>query len=332
MGYGSIKKRVTPEMILSEVSEIDIFEYYTNLIVQFDIEFTSPFRVDEEPGCKFWFNGTKIKYVDFAGGINEDCFGLVKEYIVQGNFNEAILRICEDFRLFGHTSNRTLPEIKDQNRTVKLKVAEKKVIRDGKQDWKPFDIEFWTSFGVHSKSLNKYEIVSCKYAFVNDKLRYSYNPKDPCFSYRFPDETRKLYFPIRDNVRFLTNSDYIQGYSQLPTTGEILIITKSLKDVVVLDVLGYPAIAPQSENHQISFELMQELITRFKYIYILYDNDEAGILHSDRRAEEYDNLIQIYIPEDIAKDVSDAAKLLIAQNGEEKGLAETKEIIEWLIE
>jgi hypothetical protein len=332
MGYGSTASNVTPEMIFSKVSEISIFEYYTRLTVQFDIGFTSPFRQDDEPGCKFWYNGTKIKYIDFADGVNEDCFGLIMIYITHSNFNGAIIRVCEDFRLFGHSSSSPLPKNIDKNRTVKLKEAEKKVIRDGKQDWKAYDIKYWTSYGIHSESLNKFEIVSCKYAFVNDKLRYSYNDKDPCFSYRYADGSRKLYFPTRDSVRFLTNSDYIQGYSQLPQTGEVLIITKSLKDVVVLDILGYPAIAPQSENHQISYDLMEELITRFKYIYILYDNDEAGIKHSNRRVEEYENLIQIFIPEDIAKDISDTSKALIEEKGEEKGLEETKEILEWLLE
>jgi hypothetical protein len=63
---------------------------------------------------------------------------------------------------------------------------------------------------------------------------------------------------------------------------------------------------------------------------MLYDNDESGVAHSNKRSEEY-NFIQIFIPDDIAKDISDAAKDFIKDNGEDKGLAETKEILQWIL-
>ena len=40
----------------------------------------------------------------------------------------------------------------------------------------------------------------------------------------------------------------IQGMHMIPKSGEFLVITKSMKDVMLCYELGIPAIAPNSEN------------------------------------------------------------------------------------
>lgn len=40
----------------------------------------------------------------------------------------------------------------------------------------------------------------------------------------------------------------IQGSKMLPKSGEFVVVTKSLKDVMALYEFGIPAIAPNSEN------------------------------------------------------------------------------------
>ena len=40
----------------------------------------------------------------------------------------------------------------------------------------------------------------------------------------------------------------LQGAHQLPAEGELLVVTKSMKDVMCLYSLGITAIAPNSEN------------------------------------------------------------------------------------
>lgn len=63
----------------------------------------------------------------------------------------------------------------------------------------------------------------------------------------------------------------------LPKTGEYLVVTKSLKDVMTLYSLGIPAIAPISENCFLSESQYNRLKERFKYIVLLYDNDRPGL-------------------------------------------------------
>ena len=63
----------------------------------------------------------------------------------------------------------------------------------------------------------------------------------------------------------------------LPKSGEYVVITKSMKDVMCLYSLGIPSIAPTSENCFLSEAQYHKLKERFKYIILLYDNDRPGL-------------------------------------------------------
>lgn len=62
----------------------------------------------------------------------------------------------------------------------------------------------------------------------------------------------------------------------LPESGDYVVITKSLKDVMVLYEFGIPAIAPISENCYLTEAQHAKLVRRFKHVVLLYDNDRAG--------------------------------------------------------
>jgi hypothetical protein len=101
----------------------------------------------------------------------------------------------------------------------------------------------------------------------------------------------------------------LQGYEQLPKTGKLLIITKSLKDVMVLYELGYNAVALQSENDNLNKQIFIELSNRFKKIVIFFDNDLPGLDASVKLCEKY-NLPRITIDSSYRafydiKDISD---------------------------
>ena len=69
----------------------------------------------------------------------------------------------------------------------------------------------------------------------------------------------------------------IQGFEQLPEYGDLLIITKSLKDVMVLYEMGYDAIAPPSESSEIPEVVIYNIKRRFKKILVIYDRDATGM-------------------------------------------------------
>ena len=70
---------------------------------------------------------------------------------------------------------------------------------------------------------------------------------------------------------------------------------------------GIPAIAIQGEGYTMSDTAISELKRRYKEIYILLDNDEAGLTDSKKLAEQtgFTNLV---LPNYGYKDVSDLYK------------------------
>ena len=97
----------------------------------------------------------------------------------------------------------------------------------------------------------------------------------------------------------------IEGFDQLPLIGDRLILTKSLKDCMCYNVIGYPAISLQGEANKLEQDLVTKLLKRFNEIIINYDNDEAGHKGAKRISDQY-GFKSIFI--DGAKDLSDYIK------------------------
>lgn len=85
----------------------------------------------------------------------------------------------------------------------------------------------------------------------------------------------------------------LQGAHILPKSGEFIVITKSLKDVMVLYNYNIPSIAPISENCFVSEVVYNKLTKRFKYCICLYDNDLAGLNAMQRIRKAFPTVIPL---------------------------------------
>lgn len=91
--------------------------------------------------------------------------------------------------------------------------------------------------------------------------------------------------------------------------GDDLVITKSLKDVMVLYEYGITAIAPCSENVFVTENQYQKLKGKFKNIYLNYDNDEPGIKAMCKIKKQFRDLKVLFLPRHGGdKDISDFRK------------------------
>jgi hypothetical protein len=260
---------LTPNFILSKVSEEEIFERYLCPVTNRKV--CNPLREDRTPTCSF-FRGRNgmLMFMDYSGAFLGSCFEVVKhKYSV--NFNDALKIIAKDFGLIEGDNVNRVPLPPRVAITKELKVIQVK-----RQPWTAVDKDFWRSFSLNSTILKKFNVASCEKVWINGDIIYTYNKLDPGYVYYFGNGNYKIYFPFRKEYRFLGNTTEIQGLSQLPETGKILIITKSLKDVMVLDSFGIPAIAPQAESICLDAELAVNLKRRFDHIYTLYDFDRTG--------------------------------------------------------
>jgi hypothetical protein len=322
-------EQLTKESILKHVSQEDIFRYYLNEDITEVTKISSPFRNDRVPSFSIYYHREKRNTLMFYDFATKDCgdFIVLVMKMFGLNYPQALGKIAYDLGLseFDITTNTNTHSYAKMER-----LKEKAVVKIGinRRDWNRQDKLFWSGFGISKKTLDKFNVIPIKYIFYNDNpvlaepLAYAYREyKDGILSY-------KIYQPHSANKRFkwINNANYSvhQGYTQLPKTGDLLIITKALKDVMSLhDVVGISSIGLQSESVTMKESVMDEYKSRFKNVICLFDNDNAGKKLSEQFAELY-NIPYFLIPElPRVTDFSDLVRM--------KGKEESSKLIHQLI-
>lgn len=96
----------------------------------------------------------------------------------------------------------------------------------------------------------------------------------------------------------------------LKSNSNDLVITKSLKDVMVLYEYGITAIAPCSENVFVTDVQYNKLKSKYKRIFLLYDNDLPGMQAMFKIKKTYSDLKILFLPRYGGdKDISDFRKV-----------------------
>lgn len=293
--------------ILKYVSEIDIFRKYCPYDFDMGKLFCSPLRKDNTPSFMIFYTALGgVLYKDFGNNEVGDCFTFIQNILKLHSFREILDLVERDMLLDSKTVLKPLVAntvIRESNLRKPLQIKSRK--------WVNKDLDYWSQFGITLKTLNLFRVVPVKFIFIGDKIltcdehAYAYCEfKDNVVSY-------KIYQPFNKKYKWLNNhtKSVHQGYEQLPKKGNLLLITKSLKDVMSLhEVCAINSIAVQSESILIKDSVISEYLSRYDEIYTLFDNDEAG----KKLAAEYKDIYDIpslFIPEDTnQKDFSDLVK------------------------
>lgn len=329
----TIKPKITKDLILSKYSEETIFEYYLGFQIKPNHLYVSQLRKDRKPTCSFYKNSSNtLCYHDFATGDIYNCFSYVMaKYKV--DYHAALRIIANDLGIVKNTNIKKNVGIINTNPT---KITEKRdtEIRVEIKDFTDLELKWWANYGITPEILEKFNIYSCKYVWLNGQMLAESKQHCPIYGYYGKKyqgrELWRCYFPKRKHsYRFISNwpAKKIQGYDQLPKKGNLLVITKSLKDVACLYSCNITAIAPCSETLFISDTILAELKSRFKYIVVVYDQDKAGKLNMAKIRREHPELFYAVIPKKYeAKDISDFYK----KYGRKKTLEFIKEGVLWL--
>lgn len=329
----SFKPKLSKELILSRFSEEQLMEYYLHIPVKKGL-FRSPLRRDRQPTCSFYRNnsGTLI-FKDFATGQHLNIFGVVQE-IFRCDYHEALRIIANDMGIIHDKALHKNPG-KVSESTVKINNKEVSKIQIEIQDFTDLELKWWGKYGITLEILKKFEVYSCKHVFLNGTIIARSQQHCPIFGYYGKKyqglELWRCYFPKRTSFRFITNwpSKKIQGYDQLPKTGKLLVITKSMKDSMCLYSMGISACAPNSENLFISEAMLTELKSRFEHIVVFYDNDRPGMVNMAKIRKSHPELVYAYIPKQYgSKDISDFYK----DYGRKETIELIKSFILWLKE
>ena len=307
-----LEPKITKEFLLSKNSEETYMSTYLRVPVKRGL-FCSPLRKDNKPTCSFCHSKKgELMYHDFGTGFHENFVGVVME-IHKCSYQEALNIIAEDFGYISKAEDRPAVKIKVSN--IKLEEKTETLIQIKPKAFSEQELKWWKGFGVTEKTLKKYKVFSCDSIFLNGDYFSSSSPRIPMYGYycgkKNGQELWRIYFPSKRSFRFLSNvgKSYIQGAKQLPKTGDVLLITKSQKDVMLAYELGIPAIAPCSEVLFLSNKQIQHLKKRFKTIVVCYDTDITGIHNLKQIKVKYPDLHTFFIPRKYGvKDISDFFK------------------------
>ena len=308
------KSSVSLEDILSRVTEADILSFYLG-ITEIPCIIHSPLREDKRPSFGLYStDGKRIFYTDLSTKDRGGLFDLLSN--MWGiSYREVLEKISEDMPKFT-TGSRiksytpcNIMTTSSYNKTTDLQCK----IRE----WRNYDIEYWESYGISLEWLKYAEVYPIshkiiikngnRYVFGADKYAYAY------VEHKEGKVTLKIYQPlVKDKRRKWSNKhdmSVISLWTKVPEYGDKICICSSLKDALCLWAnTGIPSLAIQGEGYRISDTAISELKRRYKKVFILFDNDEAG-LKDGLSLSEYTGFTNIVLPKfEGGKDISDLMK------------------------
>jgi len=316
MTYDTAKvtDELTYDKLLSKLNPFHIYAYYIGKEVKLNRPINSPLRSDKNPSWTL-FRGRSgdIMWKDFATGDSGGVVQLVGK-MYELKYYKALEKIWFDM-VDGHI-------MKEKNTTFVERISTPvTVITVKRKYFTQTDDNYWGQYDLTRDILKFYNVSPIEMFWRNEvQSKLIYSKASPMYSYKIFDKF-KIYRPYsstkKDKWRNNCGSYDLQGFEQLPESGDLLIITKSLKDVMVLYKYGYTSVAPQSETASIPIVLMNHLKQRFKKIIIFFDYDEGGIKGAESICGKHD-LEKTFISKhylDIygIKDISDFAKEMSEQ-------------------
>ena len=313
---GTIKQK-SKEDLLKLTTEFDIFSFYIEGFC-LGCNFHSPLRSDDRnPSFSVFKSNNKLTWKDFGTGMSGDFIDFVKLKFGL-NYHQALNKLYDDLGLI---KSQAIPYYLYPGIQVKREIKVKK------RNFNQFDLDYWEDFGINEQILKKYEVSSLqKYWLVEGTKEMLFIPSafNPTYCYHFGSYKYRLYSPHNGDYKWITNagSEILQGWNQLVPAGKKMVLSKSLKDIMLLNSLGFEAVAPQSEDTIIPESTINELMQRFEEIIVFFDNDKGGI-EASKRYERY-NFKCVFLPESCSKkDISDYRK----EFGEDLTIKILKELI-----
>ena len=304
----STKTAITVSLrdLLDKVTDYDIYSYYLGAF-KLNKLMNSPLRSDDKipsfaifksttGGLLFKDHGTgeagnALKFIKLYKGVNDRC-----------ELERELLRIVRKMNPMRGEVSPTY------TKTVESGPTNIGIVR---QVFTEVDKKYWKQFHISLDTLKKFNVFSIKYFLCNSVVRGTYKESSPMYAYKVYDKF-KIYRPLASKyTKWRTNltNRHVQGLAELPEEGgNLLIITKSLKDVMCLYEMGYYAIAASSETTFIPEDIIQSLRSKWKHIVILYDRDRTGMLKARDYSKRY-KFDALFVHKKFkAKDISDAVR------------------------
>lgn len=308
------------------LSDSDILRRYLG-IDKLPCIISSPLREDDDnPSFSLFERGGTVYWKDFGTGSKGTAVTLMAK-LWHVNYSEALLKIKLD-------TQARLPKMSLIRRYKgKMHITSSSSISVKTREWKDWDKEYWQGYGISISMCKWCNVFPISHALFTkkddngkeytitvpmDKYAYAY------FEWKDGKESIKLYQPYSQSMKWLSKHDasvwdlWKQAFRWADErSDDALIITSSRKDAMCLWYnLLVPSMALQGEGYLPKPQVMQQVLSRFKKVYIWYDNDfkhkedNPGQDNARKLIELYPELHNICIPDSYrCKDPSDLMKM-----------------------
>lgn len=313
------KGRKSEEYIdISNISEANIAAYYLG-ISSIPCLINSPLRDDAKPSFSLYSNdGINVGYIDFSTRECGDIIDLLSK-LWNCSYIDAIKRVKNDL---GDNIALGVSTKGKYNRRITIRTSAID-LQCRVREWKDFDDDYWSSYGISRDWLKYADVYPISHKIiVKDNMNFAF--KADKYAYAFVEfkegrTTLKIYQPFNTRgFKWANRHDrsVISLWTKVPSSGDRVCICSSLKDALCLWAnTGIPSLAIQGEGYGMSDTAVNELKRRFVKVYILLDNDKAGLKDAEILASKT-GFINVVLPQfEGGKDVSDYYKVL---NNKEK--------------
>lgn len=317
MAFGNGEHSITLEDVLARTTEFGILYHYFN-VSELPTVIHSPLRQDSRPSFGLYtLDGKRVHYTDLATKDRGGLFDLLMKYWGE-SYKGMLNHLWKDLPSFSNANvqfNSMKSERSYQYQSLKSRNID---LQCKVREWRDYDIEYWTSYGISLEWLKYADIYPISHKIViRDGQRYVFGADKYAYAYVERKEgkvTLKIYQPYnKGGYKWSNRHDrsVISLWTKVPEYGDRICICSSMKDALCLWAnTGIPALAIQGESYGMSNTAISELKRRYSHIYILLDNDEAGIIDG-RKLSESTGFTNIVLPRvNDAKDISDLYKSL----------------------
>lgn len=331
------------EEILSRTNKgLEVFCFYMPINFVPKRNFRNPLYDDRRASCNIYLDNKSGCYrmKDFGNdAYSGDCFWFAAAMLgldVRKDFVKVLETINRDLQL-----NITIEREKSSNPHTMIIKPPKSIISQPSnfaktpedRKWyklieQSFSIEgltYWQQYGIDAKTLQRFHVKALtRYESISNQgkpFTLVSTLEEPIFAYCM-GKFVKVYRP-KSKLRFLYGGekadDYVFGFQQLPSKGDMIFITGGEKDVLSLTAHGFNAICFNSETAQIPENIIEGLQLRFRHIIILYDSDETGIREAKRQTEALTQykVLSLTLPLQGIKSEKDVSDYFALGNGSE---------------
>jgi hypothetical protein len=299
----------------------NVFYYYLGYHPKINDRYKSPFRVDNNAGCRFEYYDNILWFIDNAGHQGKlyfNCIQLV-QHLYNLDYKNAVDTIIKKVKLDNSVTFSSLKPIFKSE--IKINII----------PWTE-DNYFTLNYDLPVDYLSKQPYYEVSKYWTNSKTNWNLkvnsfgNPRDKIAYYFEDTDHLKLYFP-NYYIKWYSNCSSKDLFGMHRMTNylinnvETVTICSSGKDEMILNYFGEVAtlalqqeVLPGDMTGYFSIEVMNDL-NSFNAIYVWLDLDETGIANSKKLVDwligEFPNKVikSLFPPEELGNDIAEISEL-----------------------